>query len=159
MAGFINSITLLYHHPLPLLNKPLCQEPLSHSYQILEGRSLTLLPSNHEIQNILLSSILHIYICPPSIPSFSCLKINQIEKRDLFAVATELGTLGNDLKNTSTLKTFLGDKGNIITQNDVLDSNGSCATMTVLFARGTGEWVCSLLTSLGEWALKKHKLI
>ncbi|EDN96954.1 hypothetical protein SS1G_01882 [Sclerotinia sclerotiorum 1980 UF-70] len=38
-----------------------------------------------------------------------------------------------------TLKTFLGNKGNVITQNDVLDSNGSCATMTVLFARGTGE--------------------
>ncbi|CCD46106.1 carbohydrate esterase family 5 protein [Botrytis cinerea T4] len=70
---------------------------------------------------------------------FSLPKTNLIETRDLSAVASELGTLGSDLQNSSTLKTFLGDRGNVITQNDVLDSNGSCATMTVLFARGTGE--------------------
>jgi hypothetical protein len=27
----------------------------------------------------------------------------------------------------------------VVTQNDLLDKNGSCATMTVVFARGTGE--------------------
>ncbi|CAD6443560.1 5d45b6cf-7af5-47d5-894b-eeb7a18ef65f [Sclerotinia trifoliorum] len=70
---------------------------------------------------------------------FSFLNLKHINTRDLSAVANELGTLGSDLTDPSTLKTFLGNKGNVITQNDVLDSNGSCATMTVLFARGTGE--------------------
>ncbi|KAM3076828.1 hypothetical protein ACMFMG_003704 [Clarireedia jacksonii] len=60
-------------------------------------------------------------------------------ERDLSAVLGELGTLGGDLTNASTLSTFLGDRRNVVTQNDFLDKKGSCATMMVLFARGTGE--------------------
>ncbi|TGO63304.1 hypothetical protein BOTNAR_0102g00060 [Botryotinia narcissicola] len=88
-----------------------------------------------------LQLIISLYITSiSSYPFFPLhLKSNPIETRDLSAVASELGTLGSDLQNSSTLKTFLGDRGNVITQNDVVDSNGSCATMTVLFARGTGE--------------------
>lgn len=79
---------------------------------------------------------------------FPLFRLRHSETRDLSAVGSELASLGADLKNSSTLKTFLGDRGNVITQNDVLDSNGSCATMTVLFARGTGE--VGMLTSLPD---------
>jgi len=45
--------------------------------------------------------------------------------------------LGNS--NSSILTTFLGDHGTVIFQNGVLKNSTGCATMTVLFARGTAE--------------------
>lgn len=95
------------------------------------------------------------YISSASCFPFSFPRFRYTETRDLSAVGSELGTLGTDLKNSSTLKTFLGDKGNVITQNDVLDSNGSCATMTVLFARGTGEVGMLTEPDSDRWELRK----
>ncbi|PQE15466.1 hypothetical protein CJF31_00009014 [Rutstroemia sp. NJR-2017a BVV2] len=76
-----------------------------------------------------ISSVRHKFETTPS----------KAKKRDLSAVLGELGTLGGDLTSASTLSTFLGDRRNVVTQNDLLDKNGSCATMMVVFARGTGE--------------------
>jgi len=61
--------------------------------------------------------------------------------------AWSLRTRGLNLANvlddsddgTSVLGTFLGDHGTVVLQNDVLKNSSSCAAMTVLFARGTGE--------------------
>lgn len=49
-------------------------------------------------------------------------------------------SLTNSLLNSSSgLDAFLGDHNTVIFQNSLVKNQSSCADMTVLFARGTGE--------------------